>query len=632
MHLARAISSAVARTKRNVRQRIATLWNYAYRVQYKLGQYRLRYGAIAVSAVLLVLSSASFLSPSLQAALEAHYTTEDTVQALQRLLMNVGTALIGAAAIVTSLVLFAMQVNIERMPHGLFRRLSADRRLLGAFAVAFLLAIGVATLSTFAEQVRMAYVVLSSAWAVLLVLLLFLYAYRRALVLINPLQQLGILVQDTRNNLRIWDRRARRAMPLLEPEETERADASPTDSTHDLARAAYFQINSRWTDGAARGVRHAMSYARRYAEQGDYEVSATALTAVAAINGAYIKAKGKTFYANPPLMDDPRSRDSFIVDTLEYLRQTVQIWITRRDEQQLEQTLQVLAALIRLYQGIDYSSPYATKSHAHLAAGYLANAVQAVVPHDMADVLLEGVRLMGRSAQHFVVEGGPDEIATLTQKIALIACTGCAKENYRPLTMEGMAQLAALTFDVVRSKSRDIGFAVGEIRRNVALVSELFLKVPDSPLSDSHSTYLGPYYSSTSTESLRFRLTALVNALSQEQADNEDAQSVIRNMEEMGGWPSRNDEGAPARGHKRKVSLHHCHDPMDYGRGGTPVGPVECTRLQPSHSGGTTEARALVDSDPDLDSRRQGLGHIRGDLPVDRGVVRSRDERAQPRL
>ena len=275
-----------------------------------------------------------------------------------------------------------------------------------------------------------------------------------------------------------------------------------------------------------------MSFARRYAEQGDYEVSATALTAVVAINGAYIKAKEKTFYANPPLMDDPRSRDSFIVDTLEYLRQTVQIGITRRDEQQLEQTLQALAALIRLYQGIDYSSPYATKSHAHLAAGYLANAVQAVVPHDMADVLLEGVRLMGRSARRFVVDGGPDEIATLTQKITSIACTGCAKENYRPITMEGMAQLAALTFDVVCSKSRDTRFAIGEIRRNVALVSELFLKVPDSPLSNSHSTYLEPYYSSTSTESLRFRLTALVNAVSQDQADNEDAQSVIRNMEQ----------------------------------------------------------------------------------------------------
>ena len=488
---------------------------------------------MAVSAVLLLLVSASFyLSPSLQAALESHYATQDAVRALQRLLLNAGTALIGAAAIVTSLVLFAMQVNVERMPHGLFRRLSTDPRLLGAFAIAFLLAIGVATLSTFAEQVTLAPVVLSAAWAAILILLLFLYAYRRALVLINPLQQLEILVQDTRKELRLWDRRARRAMPLLEPEETETADSPAADSTHDAPRTVYFQINDHWTNGAARGVRHAMSFARRYAEQGDYEVSGTALTAVAAINASYIDAKGKTFYTNTALIDDPRSRDSFITDTLEHMRQSVQSGIVRRDEQQIEQTLQALGALVRLYQGIDYSSPYATKSHAHLAAGYLANAVQAVLPHDMTDVLLEGMRLMGQSARQFVVQGKPDEIATLSQKIAEIACTGCAKEHYRSVTMEGMAQLANLTFDVVRSKGRDTQFAIGELRRNVALVSQLFLKVPDPPLSNTHATYLGPYYSSTSTESLRFRLTALVNALSQNQADDADAQSVIWNIEQ----------------------------------------------------------------------------------------------------
>ncbi len=533
MPLGKAISSAVARTKRNVRQRIAALWNYVYRVQYIIGQFRVRYRGIAFSVILLLLVSASFyLSPSFHAAVESHYSTEEAVQGLQHLLLNTGTALVGAAAIVTSLVLFAMQVNIERMPHGLFRRLSADRRLLGAFAVAFLLAIAVATLSTFAGRITLVYVVISAVWSVVLILLLFLYAYRRALVLINPMQQLEILLQDTRNDLELWERRARRALPLLEPDQTERADPSPSDPTHDLARTAYFQINNHWTVGAARGVRHAMSFARRYAEQGDYEVSAKALTAVVVINGAYIKAKGKTFYANPPLMEDPRSRDAFVTETLEYMRQNVQRGISRRDEQQIEQTLQALASLVRLYQGIDYSSPYATKSHAHLAAGYLGNAVQAVVPHDMADVVLEGVRLMGRSAQHFLIEGKPDEVATLTQEIALIACTGCAKENYRPVTMEGMAQLANLTFDVVRCKNRNTRFATGEIRRNVALISQLFLKVPDSPLSNNHSTYLGPYYSSTSAESLRIRLTALVNALSQEQADNEDAQTVIRNIEQ----------------------------------------------------------------------------------------------------
>ena len=362
MPLGKAISSAVARTKRNVRQRIAALWNYVYRVQYIIGQFRVRYRGIAFSVILLLLVSASFyLSPSFHAAVESHYSTEEAVQGLQHLLLNTGTALVGAAAIVTSLVLFAMQVNIERMPHGLFRRLSADRRLLGAFAVAFLLAIAVATLSTFAGRIALVYVVISAVRSVVLILLLFLYAYRRALVLINPMQQLEILLQDTRNDLELWERRARRALPLLEPDQTERGDPSPSDLTHDLARTAYFQINNHWTVGAARGVRHAMSFARRYAEQGDYEVSAKALTAVVVINGAYIKAKGKTFYANPPLMEDPRSRDAFVTETLEYMRQNVQRGISRRDEQQIEQTLQALASLVRLYQGIDYSSPYATK-------------------------------------------------------------------------------------------------------------------------------------------------------------------------------------------------------------------------------------------------------------------------------
>ncbi|MEB1846793.1 hypothetical protein VDR43_09195 [Xanthomonas campestris pv. campestris] len=522
-------SDAVDQT---IPRRIAALWQRTYRAQYQLGVWKLRYGNIAFYAVLLLLVSASaYLSPALQNVLASYYSTEHAIEGLRGLILNAGSALIGAAAIVTSLVLFAMQVNIERMPHGLFRRLSADRKLLGAFASAFLLAIGIATLSTFVEQARLALVVLAASWAVAFILISFMYAYRRALVLINPLQQLGILIQDTRKELRTWARRAQRAMPLLEREESASAASSPSDSTHDMARTAFFQINNRWTDGTKRAIRHAMSFARRYAEQGDYEVSGAALNAVVGINAAYIDSKGKTFYANSPFFENPFSSDGFINDTLEHLRQNMQSGIARRDEQQIELTLQAMAALVRVYLGIDYSSPYASKSHAQLAAGYLASAVQAVVPHGMADVLLEGQRLMGQSAQYLLAHGDPNDIATLSEKIALISCTGCAKEDYRPVTMEGMTQLANLTFDLLRSGSRDIHFAVGEIRRDVALVAKLFLNVPDTPLSSSHSTFLGPYYSSTSMQSLRSRLTALANAISEAQPDNADAQSVIRNIE-----------------------------------------------------------------------------------------------------
>ncbi len=526
------IDAAVKRMRKAVARRIAALWQHIYRVQYQLGVWRLRYGNIASYAVLILLVSATaYLSPVVQNVLVSHYSTGPELESLRSLILNVGCALIGAAAIVTSLVLFAMQVNIERMPHGLFRRLSADRKLLGAFALAFLLAIGIATLSTVVDQARLAQVVLAATWAVVFILIAFMYAYRRALVLINPLQQLGILIQDTRKELQAWAQRAQRAMPLLEHSESAGATSAAMDSTHDLARTAFFQINNRWTDGTKRAVRHAMSFARRYAEQGDYEVSGAALNAVVGINAAYIDSKGKTFYANNPFVDNPFSNDSFINDTLEQLRQSLQGGIARRDELQIEQALQAMAALVRVYLGIDYSSPHASKSHAQLAAGYLASAVQSVVPHGMVDVLLEGQRLMGQSAQYILAHGDPNDIATLSEKIALIACTGCAKEDYHPVTMEGMTQLSNLTFDLLRSGSRDIYFPAGEVRRDVALVAKLFLNVPDTPLSSSHSTFLGPYYSSTSMQGLRSRLTALVNAISDAQPDNTDAQSVIRNIE-----------------------------------------------------------------------------------------------------
>lgn len=471
------------------------------------------------------------MSPALQSLLENHYSTEYAIDGLRGLILNVGSALIGAAAIVTSLVLFAMQVNIERMPHGLFRRLSADRKLLGAFALAFLLAIGVATLSTLVDQAQLAQVVLTASWAVVLILISFMYAYRRALVLINPLQQLGILIQDTRKEFRTWARRARRSIPLLDRDESVVSETSLSRSTHDLARTTYFQINNRWTDGTIRAVRHAMSFARRYAEQGDYEVSGAALNAVVGINDAYIESKGKTFYANHPFIENPFSSDRFINETLELLRQNFQSGIARRDEQQVEQTMQTMTALVRVYLGIDYSSPHASKTHALLAAGYLASSVQAVVPHGMADVLLEGQRLMGQSAQYLLAHGKPDDIATLSEKISLIACAGCAKEDYRPVTMEGMKQLTNLTFDLLRSGRRDIRFAVAEVRRDVSLVAKLFLNVSDTPLSSIHSAFLGPYYSSTSMQSLMSRLITLVNAISEAKSDNTDAQSVIKNIE-----------------------------------------------------------------------------------------------------
>ena len=527
------IKSAITRGKKAFLRRVSTLWQYVYRAQYRLGGWKYRYGGLVfVSVLTLLVATSLYLLPKIQNVLEAHYSTEQSIEGLRSLIQNVGTALIGAAAIVTSLVLFAMQVNIERMPHGLFRRLSADRRLLSAVALTFLLAIGIAALSTFIEQILLAPIVLSACWAIIFIVVLFLYTYRRALVLINPLQQLGILINDTRREFRIWQRRAKRAMPLIEQEENADVTPSPTDSSHDLARTTFFKINNRWADGPKRAIQHAMSFARRYAEQRDHEVSEAALKAVIGINAAYIDTKGKTFYANNSLIDNPLASDDFINDTLEHLKKNIQSGIACRDEQQIKQTLEAMTVLFQVYLDIDYSSPYASKSHAHLASVYLADAIESLVPHNMADVLLEGQRLMGKSAQYLIASGDKKYIAIISEKIAMIACSGCAREDYRPVTMEGMRQLADLTFALLRFGNHDISFAVKKVHQHVALVVKLFLKVPDTLLSSSHRTYLGPYYSSTSGQSLRSHLTTLANTILESESDNEGAQTVTRNIEQ----------------------------------------------------------------------------------------------------
>ena len=519
--------------KKKINRAIAAWWQRAYRTQDRITKWKRYYGGYALTALVFLLVAVSlYLFPILQEVLRDSYSSQQQIESLRALMLGVGTALVGATAIVTSLVLFAMQVNIERMPHGLFRRLSADPRLLGAFAAAFLLAISVAVLSAFVQHARLAIVLLTALSAIVCILMLFLYAYQRALKLINPLEQLGILIQTTRKELQGWSRRARRAAPLLEKEENVGATSSSFDSTHDLTRTAYFEINKHWTDGAKRAIRHAMSFARRYAEQGDYEVSGVALNAIVALNAAYVESKGKTFFDNNPFIENPLASDSFISDTLEHLRLNVQTANSRRDEQQIEQTLRTMAALIQVYLTIDYSNRYATKNHAFLASGYLANAVQTVVSQDMADVLMEGQRLMGRCAQGFLAHGDSASITTLSEKIALISCTGCAKENYRPVTMAGMTQLSNLTFDLLYARSSDINFAVDKVRRDVAMIVKLFLNVPDPPLSNIHSTFLGPYYSSTSAQCLRARLTHLVNSLAEVQPDNTDARTVIHNLEQ----------------------------------------------------------------------------------------------------
>ncbi len=486
--------------------------------------------AMSVFIIILMAISAYGLQ-QFQPTLELHFATEDRLRDFRSLILTVGGALLGAAAIAFSLVMFALQVNVERMPHGLFRKLSTDRLLFGVFGATFVIAIVIATLSMVPDKSWLAIAVFGAIWGTASIVFLFRCAYGRALSLISPMKQLEYVLETARKDLRRWSQRAQRASPLIAlPSEDD--PPLPDQSTFDTTRLAYLGLFPNWTSEALRAVRYANSSVQRYSEQGDYEVSSAGLRALIEINAAYIEAKGKTFVAEHFMFENPHARDQFINDTLEHLRQNLQISVSRRDERQIEQTLTTMASLVRLYLGIDYSNQHASKTHANLAAAYLTGAADSIFPLNMTDVLMKWMCLTGDAALHIISNAKPNDIVPLTDKIALIAGACVVSKDHRPASLVGVEQLAKLTLFLLRSGDSDPHFALGKLKSNVAFVAKMILELPDAPLSNVHSAQLAPYYSGTSTETLLQWLTDLTNALSDAPADNEQARRVIRNIED----------------------------------------------------------------------------------------------------
>ena len=528
------IKSVIIRVNNVFLRKVAPLWLRIYKIQNLIVRWKYRHGRIAVTLFLLIFVGMSFyFSLELQNILEGYYSTEQSLQEVRNLIQSIGIAMISASAIVTSLVLFAMQVNVERMPHGLFHRLSTDKLLLGAFALTFLLAVSIAILSTFITQVRLAFMVISTGWLIVFIFILFVYAYRRALKLINPLQQLEILINDSRKELRIWRRLAKRMSLAIKTEEKIDDRPPPVTTTHDWAQVLLFSNTPDWDKGARQKIQHAISLARRYAEQGDYDVSEHALVAIININKTYIDTKGKTFYADDLIFDNPLTHDGFITNTLEHLRKNMQHGIARQDEQQIEQILQAMADLVKVYLDIDYSAPNAQKTHANIAASYLGSAVSSIIPHNMTDVLLKGQRCMGEAAINLFVRGSLNSGVMLSENISQVACIGSTKKEYWPVTMEGMRQLSNLTIEnMYHSENRNARFVFSQVLKHVANIVRVFLTVPDQPLLRVHSNYLRPYYFSTDPQSFLPRLAVLANKILNAAPDDANARKIIHNIEQ----------------------------------------------------------------------------------------------------
>ena len=463
--------------------------------------------------------------------------SQGAFESLQTVIITVGGAMIGATAILASFVLFAMQVNVERLPHGLFRRFSSDARLLATFGASFVFSIAGTALSLIQDTRFAPLMIVLGLGAVVVILRLLFGAFRRSLVLVNPIEQMRLVREAAERQMQIFERRLSWTMPFAADQHASETDQSGDDSAadepqFDAPRATVLEANRGWDRVLRNAISHAISYARRAGEDRDTEVSGSALSTIVALNLVYIRVKGRTFHANVPLFADSLSTDGFINESLEGLRRLREAAIARKDEQQAEQIFRTYLALVEVYSGIQYGGLTPSKSHALLAAGYLERSVQAAVRLGLVDTAMVGLGALGDAGRSFLNGGDVPSMTSMVKTIGLIGSAGALRDDFKPLTLTAMEQLSDLTFTLLRTNTADVRFAAGEIRNAVQQISRLFLELPDTPLSSTHSFYLGPYFSSTSLTSLRPKLTILVNALLGAEPADEGAQMIANNFEE----------------------------------------------------------------------------------------------------
>lgn len=469
-----------------------------------------------------------FVTDQFRGDIVGFFPSNDAYNAFQSLLVGVGSALIGATAIVASLLLFSLQVNVERLPHGMFRRLNSDRALLLSFvaSIAVSILIAVSSLVSVRQFAPTGFIIL--AFGTALVLRMMLFSYRRMLTLVSPVQQMLILVTSVADQFAKWDRRARWFAPLQKLPDQDDNQPQPANSV-DYKRAVFFQYNQDWDSPARNLLKDIEAFSGWASSKMDGEAHAAALSGIIQINRAFIVTKGRTFFASNAFIENELSREALFTDTLECLTRITQASVQRRDEPGLRRIMRAYGSLFRLYTRLPYPDPIFDLSHAQSASFYLMQDVERMAAHGLTDSTMNGVREISACAAVLIGLQRAQDAHPLIDKIAYFGALGVAAPSMLPVTRIAMEEFSELTARLINSANHDVSYAARRLREGAKGIALLILELPEAPLARTHSFPLAPYFGLEGL-SLRERLAGIVSALSNADAENEQGAIVCRNL------------------------------------------------------------------------------------------------------
>lgn len=501
----------------------AHAWKQIYHIKNRLQiTWVKRWYTIFLSILFIMMISTFYASSKFNVLPD--YFNDKKVETLKDYFIALGATMIGAGAISFSFIMFASQINIERMPHRLFGRFNSDKKILGAFISIFITAIIIASFSIIVSERLALSLTIITFWLMIISIVLIMYAYQRTIILINPIKQLTYVIDDITKHMQSWGKGANRLKVLY-------TNVQPNEHIqNDIQLTTFFQGNPHWTNLAKETIDTASSYIRRYAEYGDYIVVKNAFNVIIQTNILYIQTKGKTFFSDSLFVDNPLSTDGFINYTLEEVKRSFLIGVSKQDEVLIEKSLEALSALSLLYCNINYSSEYAGKFHAKLALAYLVDSLKQSASKGMTDVVMRGLRLMRDVGIELLKKSKSEDVISLLNDMMIISAMGIPKSQDRPITLVGIKQISYITMYLLHIDIHNSDYLLKRIHEIISSLAQAILTISDKQDVQVHNYYLAPYYSGTDLNALPAMLNQLVNALLEAKADDTRAKTCIRNF------------------------------------------------------------------------------------------------------
>lgn len=427
----------------------------------------------------------------------------ETLKSLQAIFLSVGSSLIGSTAIIFSIIIFTLQVNNERVPYGVFIKLSRDKKLFASFIIALIFSLSVVIFSFLSEKYVL-YTIQASILFFVLILSCFIYSYRRALDLISPIFQLESISKHAKDDLLKWSKEYE-------------------NSKKNISKYEFFNSNPSWADVAKQNIIYCNAYAKKLIEKNDYDTSKIALKSIVSINSMYVEVKNQTFVRRRAFSNPLISNDKFIEDTLEEIRQNIQNGLAKNDERFISDNFKTLKELHYIYSNIQYINTSGERFSSSLASFYLIQGVETSISHNIPDVLLVGIRLLSEITQKEIIDRESETIDTMLKLMTDLSCRGIIDKKLEPIAKSALAELSTITIQLLLSKEPNINFITKEMNQFLYKIGETQIKSLDTSYS--------LYYSKLSNELIDF-----TNTLMKQDFNESNQQQIIKIIKNIEKW------------------------------------------------------------------------------------------------